>query len=363
MAASFTLAVHPWSYQAKYSEGGQWSEEFVEKPHLTPAEENELDAEARQRLLSQRNSFPELPLINYTTQYGLGCFEGLKALPQPDGSLKVFRPDENAKRLKRSMEGLRMPGFPVEQFVQAVLELVRRNEKLGFAPAYNPEWEKKNFAEGSAVYIRPFSYAEPGIGLGTSSYPWVVIAATTVGSYFDPEMRTRAVVTDKIRATPGGTGWIKCNANYVQPILTKKQANEDGYMEAIFLDVTQTYVEEGSSCNIFFLMEDDTLVTPELADTILPGINRASALQLAADMGVATEERKVPIDEVMDRAKECFVTGTAAGVSYIESITRNGKERVFNGGAVGELTEKLATTLTGIQYGKVEDRHGWMYEV
>lgn len=363
MAASFTLAVHPWSYQAKYGTDGKWTEEFVEKPHLTAEEEDNLDAAARDRLLTQRNSFPELPLINYTTQYGLGCFEGLKAMPQKDGSLKVFRPDENAARMKRSMEGLRMPGFPVDMFVNAAVELVRRNRDMGYTPSYNPAWEKTNFADGHAVYLRPFSYAEPGIGLGVSSYPWVVIAATNVGSYFDPESNSKAIVTDKLRATPGGTGWIKCNANYVQPILTKKQANEDGYMEAIFLDMTHTYVEEGSSCNIFFLMEDGTLVTPTLGDTILPGINRKSVLQLAADMGVPTEERAVPMAEVMDRAKECFVTGTAAGVSYIESVTWGETELVFNDRAIGELTEQLAVTLKGIQYGLVEDRHGWLFEV
>ncbi len=363
MASAFTLAMHPWAYEAKYERDGRWSEKFVEKPHMSPAEEAELDEGARERLLGQRNSFPELPLINYTTQYGLGCFEGLKALPQKDGSLKIFRPDENGKRMERSMLGLRMPGFPADRFVDAVTELVRRNRDLGFTPAYDPAWEKTNFADGHAVYIRPFSYAEPGIGLGVSSYPWVIIGCTNVGSYFDPDMRTRAVVTDKLRATPGGTGWIKCNANYVQPILTKKQANEDGYMEAIFLDVTQSYVEEGSSCNIFFLMDDGKLVTPELGDTVLPGINRKSALQLAADMGVTTEERAVPIAEVMDRATECFVTGTAAGVSYIESITYKDSERVFNDGKVGELTEQLAVTLKGIQYGTVEDSHGWMFEV
>lgn len=363
MAASFTLAMHPWSYRAKYEQDHSWSEEFVEKPHMSPDEERSLDDGAHERLLAQRNSFPELPLINYTTQYGLGCFEGLKALPQPDGSLKLFRPDENASRMKRSMEGLRMPGFPEKMFVDAVLQLVRRNYDLGFTPKYDRAWEKTNYADGHAVYLRPFTYAEPGIGLGISSYPWVVIGATNVGSYFDPDMRTRAIVTDKLRATPGGTGWIKCNANYVQPILTKKQANEEGYMEAIFLDVSQTYVEEGSSCNIFFLMDDGTLVTPELADTILPGINRKSALTLAADMGVKTEERKVAIAEVMDRATECFVTGTAAGVSYLESITYQGKEKVLNGGKIGELSEKLAVTLKGIQYGAVEDSHGWMFEI
>ncbi len=359
---AFTLSVYPWSYLAKY-EDGAWSEKYQEKAHKTPAEEAALSDAERTELLGQRNSFPELPLVNYTTQYGMGCFEGLKAFPQKDGSLKIFRPDENAKRFRRSMEGLKMPGFPEESFVKAALETVKRNRDLGFAPAYDAAWEKGDFAEGHAVYIRPFSYSEPAIGLGLSSHPWVIMITTPVGSYFRPG-NTKAVTTDKVRAFPGGTGWIKCDANYVVPTLTKKEAEAEGYMEAIFLDATEKrYLEEGSSCNIFFILENGKLVTPELGDTILPGITRASIIQIAKDKGIRVEERKLTIDEVMDTATECFVTGTAAGVGYIESITHHGKTKVFNETKIGETTHELQITLKGIQYGSVEDTHGWMFEV
>ena len=364
MAASFSLAIYPWVYKAQYQDNGSWSEEFSEKEHKTPEEEAALSEADRQALLQKRNSFPELPLVNYTTQYGMGCFEGLKAFPQPDGSLKIFRPDENAKRLKRSMEGLMMPGFPPEMFVAAVREMVKRNYDMGFHPEYDHAWEKDGFVSARSVYIRPFSYAEPGIGLNLSYKPWVVMVSTPVGSYFDPDADAKAVTTDKVRATKGGTGWIKCDANYVIPTLTKKRMQKEGYMEVIFLDAaTQTYVEEGSSCNIFFVMEDGTLVTPSLEDTVLPGINRISAMQLAKDEGVKVEERRVPIDEVMDRAVECFVTGTAAGVSYIESIDHKGKTRVFRESKMGDLTRQLQWKLRGTQYGIVEDSHGWMYPV
>ncbi|MFW5729136.1 MAG: branched-chain-amino-acid transaminase [bacterium] len=364
MAASFSLAIYPWVYKAQYQDDGSWSEEFSEKEHKTPQEEAALSDADRRALLQKRNSFPELPLVNYTTQYGMGCFEGLKAFPQPDGSLKIFRPDENAKRMKRSMEGLMMPGYPPEMFVAAVREMVKRNYDLGFHPEYDHAWEKDGFVSARSVYIRPFSYAEPGIGLNLSHKPWVIMVSTPVGSYFDPDADAKAVTTDKVRATKGGTGWIKCDANYVIPTLTKKRMQEEGYMEVIFLDAaTQTYVEEGSSCNIFFVMEDGTLVTPSLEDTVLPGINRISAMQLAKDEGVKVEERRVPIDEVMDRAVECFVTGTAAGVSYIESIEHRGKTRVFREGRMGDLTRQLQWKLRGTQYGVVEDTHGWMYPV
>lgn len=364
MATGFTLSIYPWVYTAQYQEDGSWQESYIEKPHKSPAEEAALGSDERRALLAERNSFPEMPLVNYTTQYGLGCFEGLKAFPQPEGGLKLFRAEENGKRMYRSMEALYMPPFPVQSFVDSVTAVVRRNYDMGFFPEYDPAWEEDAFESGHAVYIRPFTYAEPGIGLNLSKYPWVVVVTTPVGSYFDPEGSSAAVTTTKVRATKGGTGWIKCDANYVVPILAKKEAQTHGFMEAIFLDAAEhRYVEEGSSCNIFFYMKDGTLVTPSLEDRILPGINRKSVLQLAEDKGVRTEERPVAIDEALSNAVECFVTGTAAGVSYIESITHDEKTTEFCNRRIGELTQNLQATLKGIQYGAVEDVHGWMTAV
>ncbi|TFG61685.1 MAG: branched chain amino acid aminotransferase, partial [Spirochaetales bacterium] len=198
---------------------------------------------------------------------------------------------------------------------------------------------------------------------GLSLLPWVVMVSTPVGAYFKPG-NAKAVTTSMIRAFPGGTGWIKCDANYVVPILAKKEAEAAGFMEAIFLDALEhTYIEEGSSCNIFFYLKNGSLVTPALGDTILPGINRESVLTLAGEAGVKTEERRISIDEVLADAKEAFVTGTAAGISYIESVTHKGKTAAFAGGKIGELTSGLLKTLKGIQYGKLEDKHGWMLGV
>ena len=360
MAKGFSLSIYPWTYTAKFSDG-KWTENYILKPHKTPEEEAALSEEELNKLLESRNSFPELPLVNYTTQYGMGCFEGMKAYPQADGSLKFFRPDENAARLARSMKGLGMPPFPEEIFLKAAKEMLKRNNDLGFRPFYDKAWEKDDFLSGESIYYRPFTYSEPGIGLGLSHEPWVVFISTPVGAYFRPG-NTKAKVTDKIRAFKGGTGWIKSDSNYVVPILEKKKAEAEGYMEVIFLDAEEhKYVEEGSSCNIFFLLKNGKLVTPELSDTILPGITRKSILTLAQDMGVETEERKISIEEAMSEAKECFVTGTAAGVGYIESITKEGKTVEFNGGKMGDLSRSLLKTLKGIQYGKVEDKFGWMF--
>jgi len=135
-------------------------------------------------------------------------------------------------------------------------------------------------------------------------------------------------------------------------------------MEAIFLDAKEhRFVEEGSSCNVFFYLKNGSLVTPELRDTILPGVTRKSVLVLADDMGIKTEERQISIGEAMSDATEAFVTGTAAGISCIESITHKGEKVAFAGGKIGDLTRALLKTLKGIQYGAIADKHGWMTTV
>jgi branched-chain amino acid aminotransferase len=361
MAKGFSLEIYPWVYRAKYHEDGRWTEEYIEKPHFTPKEEEAMPPEDRAALLLARNNFSDLPLVNYTTQYGMGCFEGLKAFPQPNGSLALFRPDENGKRMDASMKGLFMPGFPPVLFLAAVRTVVARNRAIGFAPAYDPAWAADDFVSGTSMYVRPFSYAEPGIGVGICKAPWVIVITTPVGVYFKPGS-SKAVTTRRVRANPGGTGWIKSDSNYVTSALAKREAELAGYLEAVFLDAREhAYFEEGSSCNIFFVMKNGTLVTPSLEDTILPGISRKSILTLARDKGMKTEERRVSVKEVFAKARECFVAGTAAGITPIESITHEGKEAVFAGRPIGEATRELLKTLKGIQYGALPDPHGWMF--
>ena len=359
---AFSLNTYPVVYRARYTATG-WQEEYLEKPHQTPQEEEALPEAEREKLANSRNYYDDMPLVNYTTQYGLGCFEGLKALPQKDGGLAIFRPDQNALRFSRSMGGLLMPAFPEDRFLQAVTEVVRKNAALGFRPHYKKEWEKDSFMTADSIYIRPFSYAEGGIGVAPSKFPYVMVITTPVSAYFSAE-RSRATTTNRIRATPNGTGWIKAASNYVISTLAKYEANKAGFMECIFLDAReQKYLEEGSSCNIFVYLKSGELVTPELGDTILPGITRASVIELARDMGVRVSERKLSIEEVLSEGAECFVTGTAAGVTPIESLTHQGKEVIFNQGKVGELTATLRDTLKGIQYGTLPDTKGWMVRV
>ena len=360
---AFSLNSYPVVFRAKYEKAGWKKGEYIEKPHKKPEDEAKM-SEAEQNAISEsRNVYQDMPLVNYTTQYGLGCFEGLKALPQKNGGLAIFRPDRNAARFYKSMEGLYMPPFPEADFLKACIEVVKRNNDLGFCPKYKAEWEKDAFMSADSVYIRPFTNAEGGIGVNICKEPWVIIVCTTVSSYFSGGT-SDAVTTDRIRATPHGTGWIKAASNYTIAAMAKHEALKAGYMECIFLDaVHRKYIEEGSSCNIFFYLKSGELVTPDLSDTILPGITRSSIIELARDRKIKVSERKISIEEAMDESKECFVSGTAAGATPLTSLTHKGKKVVFNEGKTGELTVEMRNVLKGIQYGTLPDTKGWMKKV
>jgi len=176
---AFKLSIHPWVHSARF-DGESWSDEYIEQEHRSPQEEAAMDEEAHTALVNRRNSFPHLPLVNYTTQYGLGCFEGLKAYPQPDGALKLFRPDRNCARMAASMKGLYMPPIEEDLLLEGIKGTVRRNADAGFTPSYDPAWEEDFWQSGGAVYIRPFTYSEPGIGINLSKLPWVMTICTTV---------------------------------------------------------------------------------------------------------------------------------------------------------------------------------------
>ncbi|HKL86570.1 MAG TPA: aminotransferase class IV [Treponemataceae bacterium] len=356
---AFKLAMYPVSYVAQYDpETQKWSESWVQADSVPFDQLSAMSEKDQNDIYTNRNIF-DLPLVNYTTQYALSCFEGMKAYPQKDGSICLFRPDRNAERFYNSMKGLKTTPFPQEMYLKASKEFIRKNRELGYMPTYNPEWEKDRFASASAVYMRPFMYSEAAIGIGVSLAPYVVICATTVSSYFK-STNSKAIVTDRIRATPKGTGWIKCASNYVTSTLAKKEAEDAGFMEVIFLDATKRkYIEEGSSCNIFFYLKNGVLVTPELGDTVLPGITRSSIIDFARAEGITVCERKISIKEALSKSRECFVTGTAAGIGSIESITWKGKETVFNDRKPGELGTKLQAMLKGTQYGTVTDTKGW----
>ncbi len=360
--AEFVFNPYPIRYQAKYSlETQGWHEEFHTLPHAE--NEDALSEKKREALLEERN-YAQLPLVNYTTQYGLSCFEGLKAYPQAQGGMALFRPNENAKRFYNSMQGIFMPPFPTNMFRDALHRVILNSRELGYTPAFEEAWKESNFATAKGIYVRPFSYSEGGLGVNISTEPWVIIVATEVENYFEIVDCPALLVSKRIRATAHGTGAIKCSANYLTSALAKQEAHNSGYNEALFLDgQEQAYVEECSSCNVFFVLEDDTIITPELGDTILPGITRDSVIRLARDAGYRVEERKVSITEVMENAKECFTTGTAVGVSHFGKLTYKDKSVEFGDGRIGAISQELQKTLKFIQHGLIPDKHNWLDKV
>ena len=360
---AFNLELYPIIYFAQYNpDTGKWEEHWHSSDDLSQDALNAKDPAARAAVLAARNAMP-LPGCSFTSQYGYGCFEGMKAFPTKDGGISIFRPDRNAARFANSMRGLLTEPFPEDMYVNASKEFIRRNAALGYCPKYDSAWEADNYATASSIYMRPFMNSEGAIGVGIAKAPYVVICATTVSTYFKGG-NTKAITTERVRAMPHGTGCLKCAANYVMSAIAKKEAENAGYMEVVFLDgVHHKYLQEGSSCNIFVRMQDGTLCTPELGDTILPGITRASVIQLAKEQGVKVEERPVDIAEVMANGAECFVTGTAAGITPIESITHNGVEKVFNNRKPGDFSVNTQKLLKGRQYGLLPDVNNWNAKV
>lgn len=360
---AFAPEMYPILYIAHYNPTTKtWSEQWIEKDRIPYTALQAMNDSDKQKILKERNNLG-LPTVSYTSQYGYSCFEGMKAFSTKDGGISIFRPDKNATRFANSMKGLKCPSFPEKMYLTASVECIRRNAELGYLPTYETEWEKDNYASAKAIYLRPFMHSEGAIGVGCATAPYVIICATTVSLYFKGG-NTKAITTNRIRATPNGTGWIKCSANYVISAIAKKEAEEAGYMEVVYLDCQkQKYIQEGSSCNIFFVLKNGILITPELGDTILPGITRESVLTLAQQQGIKTEERLVSIDEVMHDAIECFVTGTAAGIIPIESLTHNEKECVFNNRQPGLVGSKIQLLLKSIQYGLTTDTNKWNYKV
>ena len=356
---AFALNLYPITYIARYNpETTKWDEEWLESDKIPYDELMAMSEADRKAVLDKRNQMG-IPTVTYTSQYAYSCFEGMKGFPTKDGGVAIFRPEENGKRFNNSMKGLYCPAFPVEQFVKASVEFVRRNAELGYVPKYNPDWEKTDYADAESIYMRPFMNSEGAIGVGCAKQPYVVICATTVSAYFKKGL-DGAVITNRIRATPHGTGYIKCASNYVISAIAKKEAEDAGFVECVYLDaVHHKYFQEGSSCNIFFVLKDKTIVTPELGDTILPGITRKSVIAIAKEKGYKVEERPVSVKEVQKKAVECFVTGTAAGISPMSSITDlKGKKTVFGEG-FGPVAKELQHELKGRQYGLIADPNNW----
>lgn len=281
-------------------------------------------------------------------QYAQACFEGMKAYTAEDGRIVCFRPDLNASRMADSCRRLKMPVFPEDRFVQAVIETVRAN--AAWVPPYG---------SGASLYLRPFMFGSDAIiGVKPANEFQFRIFATPVGPYFKGGIKPLTLrICDYDRAAPRGTGHVKAGLNYAMSLYAIVDAHEQGFDENVYLDSgTRTYIEETGGANIIFV-KGNTLVTPK-SGTILPSITRRSLMQVAKDyLGMEVEEREVPLTEIGDFT-ECGLCGTAAVISPVGKIVDHGKETVYAG--FGPTIQKLYDTLTGIQMGRIPAPEGWI---
>ena len=284
--------------------------------------------------------------------YGLGVFEGLKAQKTADGRVLLFRPEKNGERLQRSAERLMMAPFPVEQFVQAAEEIVRRN--IRFVPP----------AEKGSFYVRPLEHAiEPKLGLKPCNLFAVTIFGSPVGSYFTggAPKGVRLKCLEQGRAAKGGTGYAKAMGNYAGGIYVAHHWKEQGFDDVLYLDSHhEQYVTETSGSNVFLHRKDGTIVTPALDDQILPGVTRDSTIQVARSLGLTVEERPLPIEEVLEEGEEVFCTGTAWTIQGVREIVYRDRSVSF---PQDSTSKRLLEVLRGIQVGTHEDTFGWTREV
>lgn len=291
--------------------------------------------------------------------YAQESFEGMKAYRTPNGDVQLFRPDRNAARMRSTHERMCIPAVPEDDFVQACKELVSMEK----------DWVPH--VEGTSLYLRPFAIAtEAHLGVKPSETYQFIIIASPVGAYYAEGINpVKIYVEDEyVRATPGGTGFIKCGGNYAASLISQVKAHELGYSQVLWLDgVERKYVEEVGSMNCFFKI-DGVIYTAPTVGTVLPGITRMSCIELLKRWGYKVSEDRLPIADVMKasedgKLEEVFGTGTAAVISPVGELRYEGQVAHINGGKIGAVTQRLYDTLTGIQWGKLPDDMGWTVKV
>ena len=297
----------------------------------------------------------ELSPASMVFHYGQEMFEGLKAYRNGDAAY-LFRPDMNAKRANASNERLCIPEIPEEYFVEAVKELVKVDK----------DWIPTD--EGTSLYIRPFVIAtDDFLGVAPSKTYMFIVILSPSGAYYASGLAPVGIwIEDEyVRAVKGGMGFAKTGGNYAASLIAQVKAHDGGYSQVLWLDgVERKYIEEVGAMNIFFKI-NGKIVTPMLNGSILPGITRNSVIQVCKSWGY---ERKISVDELVAAAKngsleEVFGTGTAAVISPVGKLRYVDDVMEIGGGKIGELTQKLYDTITGIQWGKTEDPFGWRVEL
>lgn len=291
--------------------------------------------------------------------YAQEMFEGLKAYKTKEGKVLLFRPDKNAERTNKTNARMCIPLIDEELYVEAVKALV----------AVDADWIPEK--EGTSLYIRPFIIAtEAFLGVRASKEFMFMIILSPVGPYYKAGLApTKIFVEDEfVRAAPGGTGYAKIGGNYAAGLKSQEKAHEKGYAQVLWLDgAERKYIEEIGTSNAFFVIGDEVTTAP-LEGTILPGITRDSVIQLLRSWGVKVVERRLTIQEVYDahaqgKLLEAFATGTAAVISPVGELCWKEEKITINQGEIGQLSQRIYDTLSGIQLGKQEDPFNWTVEV
>lgn len=283
--------------------------------------------------------------------YGQAIFEGMKAYKDTEGSPMLFRPEQNAARLNKSADRMGMPNLPEQLFVKGLKELV----------SLEHNWIPPQ--EGSALYLRPFMFAdEPFIGMRAATHYKFIIMASPAGPFFSKRIKLWAE-KQFIRAASGGTGEAKAAGNYAAAIRPTELAKAKGYDQVLWLDAAEhKYIQEVGTMNIFFKINGE-FITPELDGSVLHGITRNSVITMLQAMKYKVTERKITINEIKDASnngslEEAFGTGTAVGIAYIQEIgLENETIHVSNESPVGL---DVNNTLNAIKTGQIEDKFGWM---
>ena len=291
--------------------------------------------------------------------YAQGIFEGLKAFRNEKGEVRVFRPEENFRRMNRSAERMCIPPIDEKVVLDGLFELLKIEK----------DWIPT--APGTSLYIRPFIIAvDPHVGVHPAHHLLFIIILSPVGAYYPEGINPVRIYVERkyVRAVRGGMGYVKTAGNYAASPKAQEVAEAEGYTQVLWLDgVERKYIEEVGTMNVFFKIGGE-IITPELQGSILGGITRMSSIELLRSWGYTVTERRLALDEVVAAAKngtldEAFGTGTAAVISPIGELKVDDDKIVINDGKIGDVAQRLYTTLTDIQNGRTADPFGWVVPV
>ena len=298
---------------------------------------------------------PAAKVLHYAEE----IFEGLKAYRTAEGSIQLFRVMDNIRRMNLSADRLCMPQIPEDMAFEGIKALVEMEQ----------EWVPHE--KDTSLYIRPFMIGlDAALGVHSSHHVQFIVVVCPVGAYYPEGLNpVKIYIEDQdVRAVKGGTGMAKTGGNYAASLRAGNRAEQKGYTQVLWLDgVERKYIEEVGAMNVMFKI-GGKIVTPALSGSILPGITRKSCIELLQDWGYTVEERQISVDELFAAAadgslEEAWGTGTAAVVSPIGQLFYEGKAYTLCDNKIGQVAQKLYDNLTGIQWGKLPDAHGWSYKV